>query len=93
VVGDWDGNGRTGIGVVRGSRWILRNALSAGPPDRDFTFAGNGRPVTGDWDGDGRTGVGWFNAGTWTTRNIGSTTSTTFTFGGNGFPLTWGRNA
>ena len=43
--------------------------------DQDFTFAGNGRPVTGDWDGDGRTGVGWFNAGTWTIRNIGSTTS------------------
>ncbi|HEU5112141.1 MAG TPA: twin-arginine translocation signal domain-containing protein [Acidimicrobiia bacterium] len=93
VVGDWNGDGRTGIGVVRGSRWILRNALSAGPPDRDFTFAGNGSPVTGDWDGDGRTGVGWFNGGTWTIRNIGATTSTSFTFGGNGFPLTWGRNA
>ena len=93
VVGDWNGDGHTGIGVVRGNRWILRNAVSAGPPDRDFTFAGNGRPVTGDWDGDGRTGVGWFNAGTWTIRNIGSTASTSFTFGGNGFPLTWGRNA
>jgi hypothetical protein len=93
VVGDWNGNGHTGIGVVRGNRWILRNAVSAGPADRDFTLAGNGRPVTGDWDGDGRTGVGWFNAGTWTIRNIGSTASTSFTFGGNGFPLTWGRNA
>jgi hypothetical protein len=72
---------------------MLRNTLSAGPPDWDFTFAGNGMPVTGDWDGDGRTGVGWFNAGTWTIRNIGSTASTSFTFGGNGFPLTWGRNA
>ncbi|HYJ24318.1 MAG TPA: hypothetical protein VE027_04895 [Acidimicrobiia bacterium] len=93
VVGDWNGDGHTGIGVVRGNRWILRNAVSAGPADRDFDFAGNGRPVTGDWDGDGGTGVGWFNAGTWTIRNIGSTASTTFTFGGNGFPLTWGRNA
>ncbi|MGH8941727.1 MAG: hypothetical protein ACRDWF_02795 [Acidimicrobiia bacterium] len=93
VVGDWNGDGHTGIGVVRGNRWVLRNAVSAGPADRDFDFAGNGRPVTGDWDGDGRTGVGWFNAGTWTIRNIGSTASTTFTFGGNGFPLTWGRNA
>lgn len=93
VVGDWNGDGHTGIGIVRGDRWILRNAVSAGPADQDFTFAGNGRPVTGDWDGDGRTGVGWFNAGTWTIRNIGSTASTTFTFGGNGFPLTWGRNA
>ena len=93
VVGDWNGDGHTGIGFVRGNRWILRNSVSAGPADRDFIFAGNGRPVTGDWDGDGRTGVGWFNAGTWTILNIGSTASTTFTFGGNGFPLTWGRNA
>ena len=75
MVGDWNGDGHTGIGVVRGNRWILRNAVSAGPADRDFDFAGNGRPVTGDWDGDGRTGVGWFNAGTWTIRNIGSTAS------------------
>ncbi|HEX5695154.1 MAG TPA: hypothetical protein VFZ15_02120, partial [Acidimicrobiia bacterium] len=93
---DWNGAGRTWIGVVRGDRWILRSSLSAGTPHFDFTFAGSGYPVTGDWNGDGVTGVGWFDSGTWTIRNTLSNAGgeLSFEFGDpDGIPATWGRNA
>ena len=32
VVGDWNGSGRTFIGVVRGNRWLLRNSASPATP-------------------------------------------------------------
>ena len=83
--------------MVRGNRWLLRNALSAGPPDHDFIFgSGVGYPVTGDWDGDWATGVGWFESGFWQLRNSLSSgpADQSFTFGdSNGIPLAWGRNA
>jgi hypothetical protein len=99
VVGDWDGDGRTGIGYARVQgdevRWLLRDTLSSGGPQHDFTFgAGPGRPVTGDWDGDGATGVGWFAAGIWHVRNQLSSgaADATFAFGNaDGVPVTWWR--
>lgn len=59
VVGDWDGDGRTDIGVVRGSTWMLRNAPDAGPTWRRTNFGrATDVPVVGDWDGNGRDSVG-----------------------------------
>ncbi|RZS80093.1 VCBS repeat protein [Motilibacter rhizosphaerae] len=34
VAGDWDGDGKDTVGVVRGSSWLLRDDLLAGPPTR-----------------------------------------------------------
>lgn len=59
VVGDWNGDGTHTVGVVRGSRWLLRNSNEAGPPDYDFNFGTPGDiPIVGDWNGNGVTGVG-----------------------------------
>jgi hypothetical protein len=78
VVGDWDGDGITGIGMVDPATgmWYLRNTPSAGPVDiAPFLFGLPGWiPVTGDWNGDGVHSVGTFDpsTGTWFMRNTPS---------------------
>jgi hypothetical protein len=70
VVGDWDGDGITTIGVYRPpfspsnptneAHWLLRNSNSQGQPDiLEFGYGASGDlPVVGDWDGDGKTTIG-----------------------------------
>ena len=59
VVGDFNKDGRTDVGVVRGNVWLLRSAASAGPTWRTFRFGrATDVPVTGDWSGNGRDGIG-----------------------------------
>jgi hypothetical protein len=64
VVGDWDGDGASNLGVVRvvpdtkGSsflHWLLSTDTSQDPiPDQDILYGVQGDiPVVGDWDGDG----------------------------------------
>jgi hypothetical protein len=38
VVGDWNGDGTTTIGVKRRSAWNLRNSNQAGPADLTFSY-------------------------------------------------------
>jgi hypothetical protein len=70
VTGDWDGSGRSKIGVYRASRgeWLLDyngNGLFD-PGDRTYHFGGQPGdiPVTGDWDGSGITKVGIYRPST-----------------------------
>jgi parallel beta-helix repeat protein len=62
VVGDWNGDGITTIGVVDPSTmtWYLRNSNSPGAPDiPPFQYGMSGDiPVVGDWNGDGITTIG-----------------------------------
>jgi hypothetical protein len=62
VVGDWDGDGRTNIGMFdpATAKWYLRNWNSPGAPDLNpFAFGMPGWvPVAGDWDGNGLTSIG-----------------------------------
>jgi hypothetical protein len=62
VVGDWDGDGRTDLGVrTPGTRtFALRTPAGVTP-----VVLGNPRdlPIAGDWDGDGRWEVGVRRAG------------------------------
>ena len=62
IVGDWDGDGKDGIGIVYldTMTFHLRNALSEGPVDYPpFRHGGAGYiPIVGDWDGDGKDGIG-----------------------------------
>lgn len=98
VVGDWDRDGVSEIGVVRGNRWLLRNRNSAGSPDIDITFSGwqqGDIPVVGDWDGDGRTGIGYARVQggqvRWLLRDTlnsgGAEYDFTFGSGGSGHPV------
>jgi hypothetical protein len=70
ITGDWNGDGRTTIGVVRGNRFHLRNANSGGAANVSFAYGhASDTPVTGDWNGNGRHGVGVYRHGSWHLRN------------------------
>ena len=56
VTGDWNGDGRDGVGVRRGAKCFLLQApkARAGQPTYTFRFgAATDVAVTGDWNGDG----------------------------------------
>ncbi|WP_454778460.1 hypothetical protein [Georgenia muralis] len=53
-MGDWDGDGTDTPAYRRGNTFYLRNANSAGEPDRTVAYGRVGDVVyVGDWDGDG----------------------------------------
>lgn len=92
VVGDWNGNGVSTIGVVRkGNRWLLRNSNTSGPADIDFIFGQAGdTPVSGDWNGDGVDSPGMVRGDRWLLRNTPSAgpAEIDITFAGAGTPVT-----
>jgi hypothetical protein len=68
IVGDWDGNGTTTIGLFRPNSptgtntFLLWNRNTPGPPDitvEDVGTVGD-KPIVGDWDGNGTTTIGLF---------------------------------
>jgi len=73
VTGDWDGSGKTRIGVFTNGTWYLDikgdGVWDGGIVDRVIPNFGQGlpnvMPVTGDWDGSGKTRIGVFTNGTW----------------------------
>jgi hypothetical protein len=62
VTGDWDGSGKTTIGVYRAStgEWLLLNHKGT------YHFGGQPGdiPVTGDWDGSGKSKLGIYRPAT-----------------------------
>jgi hypothetical protein len=83
VVGDWNGDGKDTVGVVRNDgfnhlEWHLRNSNSAGSTNLRFTFgAAFDFPVVGDWNGDGKDTIGIVRDDTlghweWNLRNSNS---------------------
>ncbi len=59
IVGDWDGNGTSTIGVYRNGYFYLKNANTLGFADIVFTFGKPGdQPIAGDWNGDGTDTIG-----------------------------------
>jgi hypothetical protein len=70
VVGDWDGNGTTTIGIYRNGSFYLRNANTIGFADVVFPFGAPGdQPVAGDWNHDGVDTIGVYRNGTFYLRN------------------------
>lgn len=70
VTGDWNGDGRTKIGIYRPgtAAWVLDwngNGVFDGGDRIYFHGVPNGTdvPVTGDWNGDGKTKIGVVRAG------------------------------
>jgi hypothetical protein len=87
VVGDWKGDGRDTVGVVRnGRRWLLRDSNTSGDADRTFIYGGwlgRDRPVVGDWTGKGFDAPGVVRGSTWHLRTTLSSGNAdiTFTYG------------
>jgi hypothetical protein len=74
VVGDWNGNGISKIGVFRNGMWYLDyngdgqwgGCGTTADPDRCYTFGMAGDiPVVGDWSGNGAPKIGVFRNGMW----------------------------
>lgn len=69
ITGDWNGSGKTSIGVFRQGTWILDyngNGYEDYPGDASFEFGRAGdTPVAGDWNGSGTTKVGAYRDGAW----------------------------
>ena len=87
ITGDWNGDHKADIGVLRGNVWYLRLSASAGSTWRKFRWGlATDRPVIGDWDRDGRDGIGMFRAGRWYLRNTASAglSNSSFSFGTKG---------
>ena len=95
IAGDWDGSGKTKVGVYNNGTWMLDyngNGIWDGVAggDKLYTFIGNGSgfvPVVGDWTGSGKTKIGIWNNGFWylDLNGDGAFTSNEFyAFGGNG---------
>lgn len=66
VSGDWNGDGRDGIGLYDPVRGVfhLRDRARAGPADRSFRYGPKRarlRPMVGDWNADGRDGIGVYD--------------------------------
>ena len=63
VVGDWNGDGTTKVGVYREGTWMLDLDGNGRWEEQDL-WAQLGRPsdrpVVGDWDGDGKSDIGVF---------------------------------
>ena len=71
IVGDWNGNGTTTIGVFRPATgagvntFYLSNTNVTGHVDITITMGAQGDlPIVGDWDGNGTTTIGVFRPGT-----------------------------
>ncbi len=90
VVGDFNRDGRTDVGVVRRGVWLLRGFPSAGSTWRRFAFGRpTDQPITGDWNGDGQDGVGvrrgtrWFLLQNPAALKKGAAPTYSFVFGKN----------
>ena len=72
VMGDWNGDGRTKIGIYNNGTWILDyngNGIWEGPGVDKTIYWSTGQsgevPVVGDWNGDGKSKIGIYANGTW----------------------------
>lgn len=71
LVGDWNGDGRSKLGVYRsGSFYLDFNGNGIWEPgvDKLYAFVGSSTgdvPVLGDWNHDGKTKIGVYRQGFW----------------------------
>ena len=87
VSGDWNGDGKTDVGVFRNGQFLLRQTITINVLGHPQTFAitttinfglAGDLPVTGDWDGDGIDTPGVFrpSTGQWFLTNGPNTNNT-----------------
>jgi hypothetical protein len=88
LVGDWHGDGSSGVGLYDASTstFYLTGAYVSGAAEYTFGYGvpdGGWIPLVGDWDGDGAAGVGLYDPGTSTfyLTNALATGVAEYTFG------------
>jgi hypothetical protein len=86
VMGDWNGNGTSDIGLLRRTASPQFLGKRAGMPKRVVTYGrGGDQPLAGDWDGDGRSEVGLWNPSSHQfTQRLRTGTLRKFTLGSSG---------
>ena len=67
VIGDWNGDGKDGIGAFRPlAQMFYLDFNNDGVTDAKISYGSSSdTPVAGDWNGDGRNSIGVFNNGWW----------------------------
>jgi hypothetical protein len=72
VVGNWDGSGADGIGVVRSGVWYLTDRLQTGGAEVAPFGYGDAKdtPLAGDWDDDGDDTPGVSRGSFWYLSNV-----------------------
>jgi hypothetical protein len=86
VTGDWDGDGRVGIGVFHGGVFQVSNDFFEANGGSAFGFIGD-LPLAGDWTGTGSARLGLFHPSTATMSletKLGEGPDINFTFGSAG---------
>ncbi len=86
VVGDWDGDGVTGLGVYASGTWYITNQLPAGDASIQGTWQYGGAgmlPLVGVWPGTTTLGIGVNKANVWSFRSTmtAGPSLTGFTYG------------
>ena len=86
VVGDWNGDGRVGIGIFRKGEWHLSNTIAPVETVHRIRFgvSPGDIPVVGDWTGAGRDSIGIYrpSEGRWYLREtLGDSSPITVRFG------------
>jgi hypothetical protein len=77
IMGDWNGDGRTKIGIYYNGFWYLdyngNGSWDDGVQDKAYNFGWSGAtPVVGDWSGSGTAKIGVFYNGYWYLDYIGN---------------------
>ncbi|MEE2521401.1 GH25 family lysozyme [Pseudarthrobacter sp. J75] len=66
IIGDWDGNGTDGIGIVRQGNWQLANSATDPWVFRAFNFGiASDQPVIGGWEQAGPDSIGVVRGNQW----------------------------
>jgi hypothetical protein len=77
IVGDWNGDQRTKIGIYYNGLWYLdydgNGVWDGGVNDKAYVFGQPGvTPLLGDWSGTGTTKIGMFHNGHWYLDFVGN---------------------
>jgi hypothetical protein len=92
ITGDWDGSGKTQIGVYRPSNDTFYLGDAGGVAAQSLPYGNpNDVPITGDWNGSGKTQIGVYRPSdrTFYLGDINGVAATSITFGNPGdVPIT-----
>jgi hypothetical protein len=84
AVGDFDGDGKSDVGIYRAGLWAIRRSSDNGTLVDSLGGAAD-TPVSADYDGDGKNDIAVYSNGLWTIKRSSDGGITTVGFGGPTF--------